>query len=212
MPPDDADADLTNYLEMLLRGVGEGDTAAFDRLYLATRSRLQGLIYQTVRDTGYAEEVLQEAFLEVWQKAHLYQPAMGKPLSWLIMICHRRAIDRVRTEEREKRRTETFTVSAAEVPHAGGADEQALLREEHRQVRCHVATLSVLQQQSITLVYYAGLTHKEGAERLNVPVPTFKTRLRDGLNQLRGLHATTDCKADGAQENSPVVLIEIPHP
>ena len=195
MPPADADADLGKDLETLLRAVGEGDTAAFDCLYLATRSRLQGLIYKTVRDAGYAEEVLQEAYVEIWQKAHLYQPAMGKPLSWLIMICHRRAIDRVRAEEREKRRTETFTVLAAEVPHAGGADEPMLLREEHQQVRRHIAALSVLQQQSITLVYYAGMTHKEGAQRLDVPVPTFKTRLRDGLKQLRGLHAITDCEA-----------------
>ena len=107
MPFADADVDLGTNLETLLCAVGEGDTAAFECLYLATRARLLGLIYNTVRDAGYAEEVLQEAYVEVWQKAHLYQPAMGKPLSWLMMICHRRAIDRVRTEEREKRRTET---------------------------------------------------------------------------------------------------------
>ena len=195
MPFADADVDLGMNLELLLCAVGEGDTAAFDCLHLATRARLLGLIYNTVRDAGYAEEVLQEAYVEVWQKAHLYQPAMGKPLSWLMMICHRRAIDRVRTEEREKRRTETFSVLAAEVPHAGGADEPVLLREEHLQVRRHVAALSVPQQQSITLVYYAGMTHKEGAERVNVPLPTFKTRLRDGLKRLRGLHVTTDREA-----------------
>ena len=195
MPFADADVDLGANLETLLCAVGEGDTAAFECLYLAARARLLGLIYKTVRDAWYAEEVLQEAYVEVWQKAHLYQPAMGKPLSWLMMICHRRAIDRVRTEEREKRRTETFSVLAAEVPHAGGADEPVLLHEEHLQVRRHVAALSVLQQQSITLVYYAGMTHREGAERVNVPLPTFKTRLRDGLKRLRGLHVTTDREA-----------------
>ncbi|WP_051721227.1 MULTISPECIES: sigma factor [Actinomycetes] len=63
---------------------------------MSTRARLFGLIYTTVRDPGFAEEVMQEAYLEVWHKAHLYQPNRGKPLSWLMMICHRRAIDRVR--------------------------------------------------------------------------------------------------------------------
>ncbi|CAM3325499.1 RNA polymerase sigma-70 factor (ECF subfamily) [Williamsia muralis] len=177
---------------LLLRDVGEGDAAAFDRLYRATRPRLYGLVFKTVRDAGYTEEVLQEVYLEVWQKAHLHSPVMGRPLSWLMMICHRRAVDRVRSEERHKRRTEAFAVLAAGAADAVAADEPVLVREEHREVRRHVAALSALQRQSITLVYFAGLTHTQGAQRLNVPVPTFKSRLRDGLVRLRGLHADSD--------------------
>lgn len=83
-------------------------------------------------------------------------------------------------------------VLAAGAADAAAADEPVLVREEHRQVRRHVAALSALQRQSITLVYFAGLTHTQGAQRLNVPVPTFKSRLRDGLVRLRGLHADSD--------------------
>lgn len=89
--------------------------------------------------------------------------AMGKPLSWLMMICHRRAIDRVRTEESHKCRTQEYAVRAAEFSSAGGADEPTLLRDEHRQVLRYMATLSTLQQQSIRMVYFDDVTRKESA-------------------------------------------------
>lgn len=175
----------------LLAGVARGEPAAFDRLYMSTRARLFGLIYTTVRDPGFAEEVMQEAYLEVWHKAHLYQPHKGKPLSWLRMICHRRAIDRVRSEESQRRRIELVTIYSVDIAD-GGADEPVLVREEHREVRRQLAALTILQQQSITMVYYDNLTHKESAERLGIALPTFKTRPRDGLSHLRTLQSHTE--------------------
>jgi RNA polymerase sigma-70 factor (ECF subfamily) len=175
----------------LLAGVARGEPAAFDRLYMSTRARLFRLIYVTVRDVGFAEEVMQEAYLEVWHKAHLYQPHRGKPLSWLMMICHRRAIDRVRSEESRRRRTELVTIYSVHIAH-GGADEPVLVRDEHREVRRQLASLTILQQQSIAMTYYDNLTHKESAERLGIPLSTFKTRLRDGLSQLRTLQSHTE--------------------
>ncbi len=90
VPIKHADGSDLSEIGDLLAGVARGEPAAFDRLYMSTRARLFGLIYTTVRDPGIAEEVMQEAYLEVWHKAHLYQPHKGNPLSWLMMICHRR--------------------------------------------------------------------------------------------------------------------------
>jgi RNA polymerase sigma-70 factor (ECF subfamily) len=173
----------------LLHRVAEGDAAAFRRLHDATHTRLFGLIYKTVRDVGYAEETLQEAYLEVWQKADHYRPEMGKPLSWLMMICHRRAIDRVRCEERLRRKTAVLAMFSVDIPQ-GGADEAVLLLDEHRQLRKHLNLLTTRQRQSIDLVYFANLTHHESARMLNILVPTLKTRLRDGIVRLRSqIHA-----------------------
>jgi RNA polymerase sigma-70 factor (ECF subfamily) len=173
----------------LLQRVAEGDGAAFRLLHDATRARLFGLIFKTVRDLGYAEETLQEVYLEVWQKADQYRPEMGRPLSWLMMICHRRAIDRVRSEERLRRKTAVLAMFSVDIPQ-GGADEAVLLREEHLQIRRHLSKLSSRQRQSIDMVYFANLTHGETARRLGILVPTLKTRLRDGILRLRSqIHA-----------------------
>ena len=176
-------------LGQLLRRVSKGDEAAFRRLHDATRARLFGLIYKTVRDLGYAEETLQEVYIEIWQKAGQYQPEMGRPLSWLMMICHRRAIDRVRAEERLRKKTAVLAMFSVDIPQ-GGADEPLLLREEHLQIRRHLSKLSSRQRQSIDMVYFANLTHGETAKRLGILVPTLKTRLRDGILRLRSqIHA-----------------------
>jgi RNA polymerase sigma-70 factor (ECF subfamily) len=173
----------------LLQRVAGGDAVAFRRLHDATRTRLFGLIYKTVRDAGYAEETLQEVYLEVWQKADHYEPEMGKPLSWLMMICHRRAIDRVRSEERLRRKTAVLAMFSVDIPQAG-ADETVLLREEHQQLRKHLSLLTHRQRESIDFVYFANLTHNETARRLGILVPTLKTRLRDGIVRLRSqIHA-----------------------
>ena len=176
-------------LGQLLQRVSSGDEAAFRRLHATTRARLFGLIYKTVRDLGYAEETLQEVYIEIWQKAGQYQPEMGRPLSWLMMICHRRAIDRVRAEERLRKKTAVLAMFSVDIPQ-GGADEPLLLREEHLQIRRHLSKLSSRQRQSIDMVYFANLTHGETAKRLGILVPTLKTRLRDGILRLRSqIHA-----------------------
>ncbi|WP_051927319.1 sigma factor-like helix-turn-helix DNA-binding protein [Streptomyces durhamensis] len=89
--------------------------------------------------------------------------------------------------ESQRRRIELVTICSVDIAD-GGADEPVLVREVRRQL----AALTILQQQSITMVYYDNLTHKERAERLGIPLPTFKTRLRDGLSQLRALQSQSE--------------------
>jgi RNA polymerase sigma-70 factor (ECF subfamily) len=183
----DAGSDTTELAD-LLTGVARGEPAAFERLYMSTRARLLGLIYTTVRDAGFAEEIMQEVYLEVWQKAHHYRPERGSALSWLMMISRRRAVDRVRIEEGQRRKCTRMAALFADIAH-GGSDEQVLLLEEYRELRGHLALLTERQRQSVELVYFANLSPRQSAQRLNVPLATFKTRLRDAIGQLRAAHA-----------------------
>ena len=84
-------------LAELLKACGRGDQSAFARLYDATSSRVVGLAVRVVRDPAQAEEVAQEAFLEIWRTSGRFDPAKGSPLGWLLTIVHRKAVDRVRS-------------------------------------------------------------------------------------------------------------------
>ena len=101
----------------LLRACGRGDETAFARLYDATASRVVGLAVRVVRDPAQAEEVAQEAFLEIWRTAGRFDPAKGSPLGWLLTIVHRKAVDRVRSVEAATSRDETWNRETAPTDH-----------------------------------------------------------------------------------------------
>lgn len=94
---------VTADLDVLLRRVARRDADAFAALYDATRSRVFGLVTRVLRDRGYSEETTQEVYLQVWRSADTYDPAAGTPLSWLMTLAHRRAVDRVRSNRRPAR-------------------------------------------------------------------------------------------------------------
>jgi len=168
----------------LLRRCGRGDEAAFARLYDATTRRVFGLALRVVRDPAQAEEVAQEAFLEIWRTAGRYDPDRGSALAWLLTITHRKAVDRVRSAEASSRRDETYHQKNQPVEHDSTAEAvQASL--EARRVRGALAHLTEVQREAVSLAYLGGYTHTEVATMLDLPVGTAKTRIRDGLIRLR---------------------------
>lgn len=168
----------------LLRRSGRGDQAAFARLYDATASRVFGLAVRVVRDPAQAEEVTQEAFLEIWRTASRYDAARGSALSWLLTITHRKAVDRVRSAESASRRDTTYHLQNQPVDHDSTAEAAQVSLEAHR-VRGALAALTEAQREAIGLAYLGGYTHTEVATMLDLPVGTAKTRIRDGLIRLR---------------------------
>ena len=166
----------------LLRKVARGDEAAFSALYDAVSARVFGLVRRVLRDPAQAEEVSQEAFVEVWRTASRYDPAKGSATSWIFTIAHRRAVDRVRSEQASADRVRR--VATEEVPY-DEVVEEATARLEQQQVRRCMQTLTELQREAITLAYYQGYTYREVAELLEAALPTIKTRMRDGLIRLR---------------------------
>lgn len=171
-------------LAELLRRSARGDEQAFARLYDATASRVHGLALRVVRDPAQAEEVTQESFLEIWRTASRFDPDRGSPLAWLLMITHRKAVDRVRSAQAATRRDTTYHEQNQPVEHDETAEAAHASLEAHR-VRGALAALTEVQREAVGLAYFGGYTHTEVATMLALPVGTAKTRIRDGLIRLR---------------------------
>jgi len=169
-------------VDELMSQVADGDQDAFAALYDAVAPRVYGLIRRVVRDAALAEEVAQEALVEVWRNASRFDRARGSATGWIFTIAHRRAVDRVRAEqaatERERR------TARASVPFDDVVEEVTARLEQHAVRRC-LDALTRVQREAILLAYYRGLTYPEVADRLGAPLPTIKTRMRDGLIRLR---------------------------
>src|SRR3954468_8671871 len=178
--PPDPPPDLSD----LLRRAGRADEAAFAVLYDATSARVFGLALRVVRDPAQAEEVTQEAFLEIWRTAGRYDPDKGSPFAWILTITHRKAVDRVRSAEAATRRDTTYHQGNQPIDHDTTAEAVQISLEAHR-VRGALQTLTEVQREAIGLAYFGGYTHTEVATMLELPVGTAKTRIRDGLIRLR---------------------------
>lgn len=172
--------------DSLIRQVALGNEAAFEALYDATASRVFGLVLRVLRDSAQSEEVVQEVFVEAWQQAPRFDPARGSSITWLLTIAHRRAVDRVRASQASQARDmrigiKEFTESYDDV------EENAILHDESMRVVHALHQLPPAQREAINLAYFDGCTQVEVAERLQIPVGTAKTRIRDGMNKLREL-------------------------
>jgi RNA polymerase sigma-70 factor (ECF subfamily) len=181
---DAAPPDVAAQLAALLRLSARGDEAAFARLYDAASARVFGLAIRVVRDPAQAEEVTQEAFLEIWRTASRFDPDRGSALSWLLTITHRKAVDRVRSAEAASRRDTSYHQHNQPVEHDATAEAAQASLEAHR-VRGALSSLSEVQREAVGLAYFGGYTHTEVATMLDLPVGTAKTRIRDGLIRLR---------------------------
>lgn len=168
----------------LVRRVADGDRQAFLQLYDRYASRVYGLALHILRDAMAAEEVTQDAFVKLWEKAATFDLRRGSVATWLLTITRRTAIDRLRHEARRP--------PLADPPPEGPGwptpqPDAGTLSEEARwmTVRFALADLPLEQRQAITLAFYYGLSHRQIAEHLGLPLGTVKTRIRLGMEKLR---------------------------
>lgn len=171
-------------LETLLTAVAGQDREAFAAFYDRTAPRLYALALRLLRSPALAEEVVQDSYLVVWQQSSAYDPARGRALSWALTICHRRAVDRVRSEELRRAREATYGAMAHGEETLDFSDGVCERVSATAVGRCLTA-LSPKQHEALSTVYFDGLTVAEAARALDVPMSTVKTRLRDGLQRLR---------------------------
>jgi RNA polymerase sigma-70 factor (ECF subfamily) len=175
---------VTTDLGELLRRVAQHDADAFADLYDQTRSRVYGMVARVLRDPGYSEETTQDVYLQVWRSAAGYDPDAGSPLAWLLTLAHRRAVDRVRSEQAATQRESRYGASTVDPPVDHVADSVILLDERQRVSEC-LGSLTEVQRQAIHLAYYEGLTYVQVSERLAANLATIKSRMRDGIRGLR---------------------------
>jgi RNA polymerase sigma-70 factor, ECF subfamily len=166
----------------LLALVARGDHAAFEKVYDQFAGPVYGLVRKVLRDPAQSEEVAQEVLLEVWRTASRFDSARGSASAWVMTMAHRRAIDRVRSENASTARELKLT------PGPETSDDVADLVEtklDRQRVRRCLANLTPLQAEAVKLAYYGGYTYPQVGELLKVPLGTIKTRIRDGLIRLR---------------------------
>ncbi|MFC5156716.1 ECF RNA polymerase sigma factor SigK [Streptomyces amakusaensis] len=185
-PGDHVGSDLGEVMQKVSRG----DKQAFSVLYDALAPLVFGIVLKVVRDRAQSEEVAQEVMIDVWRQAARFRPEAGSVRTWAATIAHRRAVDRVRSAQAAADREQ----AQAAREYATAFDEvaeQVETRLESEQVRRCLRGLTGLQRQAVTLAYYQGLTYREVAEALSAPLPTIKTRMRDGLIRLRDCMGVT---------------------
>lgn len=175
-------------LARLLARVALRDQAAFRALYSATSAHLLGLAYGILAQRrDRAEDVLQEAFMNVWNGADGYNPAMATPMTWLINIVRNKAIDKLRVGKAERAATVPLVDEAYAVADDAEREPQRLIQLSLERARIDgcMAQLGASQRQAIALAYYKGLVHTEIAHALDAPLGTVKAWLRRGMDRLR---------------------------
>ncbi len=177
-------ADATPAPEELLTRVARGDEDAFRELYRDLAPATYGLALRVTRDAHMAQDVLQEAFADVWAQSGRFDRGMASARGWVTMLVHRRAVDRVRREQAERDRSQHWATENRERDHDTVA-EVVDMRAEHRRVRQAVEELTDVKREALHLAYVDGLTHAEVADQLDIPLGTAKTRIRDALRALR---------------------------
>ena len=181
-------SDLAESDAELLRKVKAGDDAAFATFYDRFASGLFSMIYAILRDQKESEDVLQEAFVQMWKRVATYDPQRSSLFTWAVMISRHKALDRLRARQRQFRLTEAVANETGHNPASpaiSGADNALERSDERERIRAALSRLGDAQREAIDLAFFGGLTQTQISEKLGAPLGTVKARIRRGLLALR---------------------------
>jgi len=181
-----APADATD--EQLMARIQERDEVALTKLYHRHIALFRTVAGRVVNNAHDVDDIVEGAFLEMWNRASSYDLSKGKPLGWMVTMVRRRAIDRVRRQQAYGRAEERMRLAAEQEPRAGwheGGRDQASTNERAAIFQRLLKTLPEAQSLAVKLAYYSGLSQREIAAQLKVPLGTIKTRLELGIRKLK---------------------------
>ena len=169
--------------------VCRGNAQAFEVIYERHSQAAFSLAYRMAGSRGVAEDVVQEAFLNLWRSGARYERARGSVRTWVLGIVHHRAIDALRRASVHDRRRAGDEDIAERLEAKERTDVEVARRDEAETVRSAMGALPSEQSQVIELAYFGGFSQSEIAELLETPLGTVKGRMRLGLEKLRGVLA-----------------------
>jgi RNA polymerase sigma-70 factor (ECF subfamily) len=173
--------------EDLMHLVRRGQASAFEVIYERHASAAFSLAYRIVGTRGGAEDVSQEAFLNLWRSGARYDRNLGSVRTWVLGIVHHRAIDFLRRSAVHAKRRASDEGMEERFESSERTDVEVARRDEARTVRAALDGLPREQRQVIELSYFGGFTHTEIADMLSAPIGTIKGRMRLGLSKMRHL-------------------------
>ena len=171
----------------LMDRVVAGDELAFQDFYRRLSPGLFSMVYQILQDQKEAEDVLQEAFLQMWKKASTYDDKRSALFTWAVMISRNKAIDRLRGRQRRSRLVEEAAseLSTSSADFESGSDVLSSQSDERKRIRSALSALPALQREAIELAFFSDMTQAEVSAKLSEPLGTVKARIRRGLITLR---------------------------
>lgn len=172
-------------LQAWIAGIVDHDERALLALYEATLSRVYGLVLRLVRRAQLAEEVAEDVYYQVWRQAPRFDPARGRPLTWLLGMARSRAIDAIRREARFQHEALDDDTAAAAAPAAGSGDELLAVAQGHAELHRALLLLKAQPRQLVALAFFSGLSHEEIASQTQLPLGTVKSQIRRALITLR---------------------------
>ena len=180
-------------LYSLIESVAQSDREAFSKLYDATVSRVFGVVMRITSNKELAEEVVSDAYMQVWRSAVNYDRELAAPLTWIIMIARSRALDGLR---REKSATKNQVMAIDDYPFSDDKTPDPLLStlgvEQSSELEVLLELLDNKERQMIALAFYRGFSHREIAEYTGEPLGSVKTILRRSQAILRAALIKTD--------------------
>lgn len=176
----------------LLARVAKRERAAFEQLYDRYANILYATAMKFLKEDADAQDVVQDVFIQIWDKAKLYDPSKGKPLTWALTLTRNRSIDRIRAIQRRTRLRDDFEKETVPDESAGVRESLSGVdaSEKSQILRDAVGRLSPEQRKVIELAFFRGFTQSEIADRLGEPLGTVKARARRGLMKLKELLGT----------------------
>ena len=175
--------------QRLIELIVEQQQDALSILYDRYSRLVYSMAYRTVGDSGLAEEITQEVFLRVWEKANTYRPQQAKVITWVASITRYRAIDVMRKRKIRPEGNQADWDEGQVLEKIDPADVEQIveLRQRRTKVRAALAELPEDQRHALALAFFYGYSHSQIADHLQEPLGTIKTRIRSGMHKLRSL-------------------------